>query len=111
MKQVISIFLMVLVFSVAKGQTNYNSRYQSGYIKSNGTYVYPHMKTTINSTNTDNYSTKGNTNIYTGTSGSRARDYSPASSYYGSGHTIYTGSRGGQYYINSNGNKTYVPKR
>ena len=30
---------------------------------------------------------------------------------YGSGRTIHTGSRGGQYYINSNGNKTYVPKR
>lgn len=27
------------------------------------------------------------------------------------GETIHTGSRGGQYYINSNGNKTYVPKR
>lgn len=26
-------------------------------------------------------------------------------------HTIQTGSRGGQYYINSNGNKTYVKKR
>lgn len=27
---------------------------------------------------------------------------------YSSSNTIYTGSRGGQYYINSNGNKTYV---
>ncbi|MBC7524603.1 MAG: hypothetical protein H7239_09220 [Flavobacterium sp.] len=27
---------------------------------------------------------------------------------YSSNNTIYTGSRGGQYYINSNGNKTYV---
>lgn len=27
---------------------------------------------------------------------------------YSSTQTIYTGSRGGQYYINSNGNKTYV---
>lgn len=27
---------------------------------------------------------------------------------YSSSRTIYTGSRGGQYYINSNGNKTYV---
>jgi len=27
---------------------------------------------------------------------------------YSSSNTVYTGSRGGQYYINSNGNKTYV---
>lgn len=36
----------------------------------------------------------------------------PVSTYstpsYSSTQTIYTGSRGGQYYINSNGNKTYV---
>lgn len=29
---------------------------------------------------------------------------------YSSSNTIYTGSRGGQYYINSNGNKTYVSR-
>jgi hypothetical protein len=34
----------------------------------------------------------------------------PASSYSGS-RTIQTGSRGGQYYINSNGNKTYIKKK
>lgn len=27
------------------------------------------------------------------------------------GRTIYTGPRGGQYYINSNGNKTYIRKK
>ena len=52
-----------------------------------------------------------NYNTYTGSTGSRARDYSSSAYNYGSGHTIHTGSRGGQYYINSNGNKTYVPKR
>jgi hypothetical protein len=29
---------------------------------------------------------------------------------YGQRQTIQTGSKGGQYCINSNGNKTYVPK-
>jgi hypothetical protein len=29
----------------------------------------------------------------------------------GSGHDIQTGPRGGKYYINSNGNKTYVKKK
>lgn len=91
--------------------TNTNVVYQEGYTRSNGTYVKGHYKTKRNDTNWDNFSTSGNINIYTGTSGSVARDYTVDAYNYGSGRTIHTGSRGGQYYINSNGNKTYVPKR
>jgi hypothetical protein len=94
--------------SVAAAQT---TRYQNGYYRSNGTYVRPHYKTVPNRTNRDNYSTQGNRNGYTGTYGSRARDYSAQSYNYGRGRTIYTGPRGGQYYYNSRGNKVYVPKR
>ena len=83
----------------------------SGYQKSNGTYVDSYVRTSPNSTNWDNFSTSGNSNPYTGSTGYRARDYSSGAYNYGSGQTIYTGPRGGQYYINSNGNKTYVPKR
>ena len=90
---------------------NTNSTHVNGYTKSNGTYVQGHYRSSQNSTNHDNYSTSGNYNPYTGTTGSRARDYSTDAYNYGNGHTIHTGSRGGQYYINSNGNKTYVPKR
>lgn len=90
---------------------NTTSTYVNGYTKSNGTYVQGHYRSSQNSTNHDNYSTSGNYNPYTGTTGSRAKDYSIGAYNYGSGHTIHTGSRGGQYYINSNGNKTYVPKR
>ncbi len=90
---------------------NTNSTYVNGYTKSNGTYVQGHYRSSQNSTNHDNYSTSGNYNPYTGSAGSRAKDYSTGAYNYGSGNTIHTGSRGGQYYINSNGNKTYVPKR
>ena len=90
---------------------NTNSTYVNGYTKSNGTYVQGHYRSSQNSTNHDNYSTSGNYNPYTGSAGSRAKDYSTGAYNYGSGHTIHTGSRGGQYYINSKGNKTYVPKR
>ena len=88
-----------------------STRYQNGYIKNNGTYVQPHMKTNSNSTNHDNYSTNGNYNTYTGSTGSRARDYSGGAQNYGSGKSINTGPRGGQYYYNDKGNKVYVPKR
>ena len=83
----------------------------SGYYKDNGTYVDSYVRTSPNSTNWDNFSTSGNSNPYTGSTGYRARDYSSGAYNYGSGQTIYTGPRGGQYYYNSNGNKTYVHKR
>ena len=129
-KFILSAALMVIGFASANAQSwisttnrtnrssysqssniNSSSRYQQGYTRSNGTYVIGHMKTNSNETNHDNYSTRGNSNPFTGSNGTVARDYSSQSYNYGSGQTIHTGSRGGQYYINSNGNKTYVPKR
>lgn len=40
-----------------------------GYVKKNGTYVAPSYKTSPNKTKSDNYSTKGNYNPYSGKSG------------------------------------------
>ena len=48
---------------------NYNTTTVSGYTRSNGTYVQPHVRTMPNSTNWDNYSTKGNYNPITGSTG------------------------------------------
>ena len=90
---------------------NYNTTTVSGYTRSNGTYVQSHVRTMPNNTNWDNFSTRGNSNPFTGSTGYRAKDYSSGAYNYGVGHTIHTGSRGGQYYYNSNGHKTYVPKR
>jgi hypothetical protein len=90
---------------------NFNTTTVSGYTRSNGTYVSSHIRTMPNSTNWDNYSTRGNSNPFTGSTGYRARDYSSGAYNYGTGHTIHTGSRGGQFYYNNSGNKTYVPKR
>lgn len=39
------------------------------YTRSDGTYVAPHYQTNPNSTTSDNYSTRGNTNPYTGQPG------------------------------------------
>ena len=43
----------------------------SGYERANGTYVQPYERTSPNSTRSDNYSTKGNVNPYTGKAGTR----------------------------------------
>jgi len=109
-KFIIALSFLFLGLAVS-AQVNAQTTYVQGYYKTNGTYVQGHYKTKKNSTNWDNYSTYQNTNTYTGTKGSRARDYSQGASNYGSGKVIYTGSRGGQYYINSKGRKVYVPKR
>lgn len=83
----------------------------SGYFRKDGTYVAPYNRSSPNSTNHDNYSTHGNTNPYTGSSGTRAPDYSPNAYNYGNGNPVHTGPKGGQYYYNGSGNKVYVPKR
>ncbi len=93
-------------FSEASAQT-----YVNGYFRQDGTYVNGYYRSERNNTNLDNFSTSGNFNPYTGSIGSIAQDYSIEAYNYGSGQTIYTGPQGGQYYINSNGNQTYVPKR
>ena len=112
MKKSILTVLFSVICIVTFAQANSSVKYQSGYYKpSTGTYVQPHYKTSTNTTNHDNFSTKGNVNSYSGQSGSKAKDYSPGASNYGKGQTIQTGPKGGQYYNNTNGNKTYVPKR
>ncbi|WP_199741558.1 hypothetical protein [Flavobacterium sp. GSP6] len=56
--------------------------------------------------NTSTYSVPVYRSTYTPTYTAPTTTYSTPS--YSSSNTIYTGPRGGQYYINSNGNKTYV---
>ena len=42
-----------------------------GYVKRDGSFVMPHMRTTPNSTRFDNWSTQGNFNPYTGKEGTK----------------------------------------
>jgi hypothetical protein len=83
-------------------------RVQNGYIRQ-GTLVAPHLKTTPNASKWDNLSTIRNYSL--DISDYRTKDYSSQSLNYGNSSTIYTGSRGGNYYYNSNGNKVYVRKK
>ena len=46
-------------------------QYVDGYQRSDGTYVQGHYRTDPNDTRLDNYSTRGNTNPYTGEPGYR----------------------------------------
>jgi hypothetical protein len=55
--------------------SNPNSHPVQPYTTSGGTYVPPHQQTNPNSTQTDNYGTRGNINPYTGTGGTRTPKY------------------------------------
>ncbi len=59
-----TIFCLLLLTAIAKAD-----HYVNGYTRSNGTYVQPHMQSNSNNNAYDNYSTRGNTNPYTGTRG------------------------------------------
>jgi hypothetical protein len=43
----------------------------NGYYRDNGTYVSPHYRSSPNSSTYDNWSSRGNTNPYTGERGTR----------------------------------------
>jgi len=45
--------------------------YVQGYTRSDGTYVQGHYRSSPNGTTSDNYSTKGNINPYTGEYGTK----------------------------------------
>lgn len=108
MKSFIVFFALLFVSILSYGQ---NTTWVDGYYRSNGTYVQGHYRQAPNQTNHDNWSTTQQRNPYTQENGSRAKDYSSDAYNYGSGQTIQTGPQGGQYYINSKGNKVYVSKR
>lgn len=96
-------FFALLASSFCYSQTS--QVWVDGYTKSNGTYVQGYYKTVPNSTATNNYSYSGNYNPNTGTVGTKPLYYNSTPT---ENRTLYTGQNGGTYYINSNGNRTYV---
>lgn len=84
---------LILGFIVLASSVSFlmSDTYVNGYTKSNGTYVQGHYRSSPNSTTSDNYSTVGNTNPYTGQAGTKQNDYN---------YNNYN-------YNNSNSNKGY----
>ena len=106
MKRLLALTFLSIYFGVATADN-----YVNGYYKKDGTFVNGYARSSSDSTNWNNYSTQGNSNPYTGSYGSRARDYSADAQNYGGGRLIYSGPRGGQYYYGDSGKKIYVPKQ
>jgi len=129
------LFLIVLLFTTSL--TFSQGIYVRGYYRSNGTYISGHYRTAptekyictiVNNTqNTDLYFKKerdqtDTQNTTTGTTSTSTGNYSepidrttntsvytaPVSTYSYISPKVYSGYLCGQYYNNSNGNKTYV---
>ena len=66
---IVLFFLIFFCLGFIFGQTNPKHIRVGGNYKQDGTYVQPYFRTAPNSTNRDNFSTKGNDNPYTGKSG------------------------------------------
>jgi hypothetical protein len=64
------LFLLVLASLIIPVVEARDVRVNGGY-RSDGTYVQPHYRTSPNSTQSDNWGTKGNTNPYTGAPGTK----------------------------------------
>lgn len=60
---------LILVLICVVGSFAHADQWVNGYARSNGTYVQGYERTSPNNTRLDNYSTQGNTNPYTGQSG------------------------------------------
>ncbi len=71
MKTILASFLTVALLA-SVGIAEAKVVQVKGYVKkSTGTYVAPSFKTSPNKSKLDNYSTKGNTNPYTGKKGTK----------------------------------------
>jgi hypothetical protein len=68
---------IALVFSSLLYGANSGPVSVKGYTRKDGTYVAPHVRSAPNSTKSDNYSTAGNINPYTGKAGTKPGDSAP----------------------------------
>lgn len=72
--------LVFLALAATVSAPAFADQHVNGYTRSNGTYVAPHERSSPNNVQYDNYSTKGNSNPYTGERGSQrdtTYDYKP----------------------------------
>jgi Putative peptidoglycan binding domain len=66
-REILLLLILTSIFNYSYAQHKSNSDVRvRGYYKSNGTYVEPHYRSAPNGTKSDNFSTYGNVNPYTG---------------------------------------------
>jgi hypothetical protein len=70
MREILALIITVTFLTIPA----FADRKVRGYTKKDGTVVQPHRRTNTNKTETDNYSTKGNSNPYSGKKGTKTAE-------------------------------------
>lgn len=73
--------LLIIAAVAAFSSSVIADTYVQGYTRSDGTYVQGYNRTDANSQRSDNYSSQGNTNPYTGKAGHQRNEYSNPPAY------------------------------
>jgi len=96
--------MLCLLFLLVMGATTvFADEYVRGYTRSDGTYVAPHYRSSPDSSYNNNYSTRGNTNPYTGERGTNSPTYNDRTPSYNQKNY------GNDIRIDSNKNYNYKP--
>ena len=66
--------LCLAAYLIVTSTTHAKDVYVKDYVKSDGTYVEPHYRTSPNNTVNDNWTTQGNYNPYTGEAGKKPQN-------------------------------------
>ena len=72
---------IIVIFLATASTITLADQHVNGYIKHDGTYVQPYTRSTPDSSLSNNYSSQGNTNPYTGNRGSERNEYSNPPAY------------------------------
>lgn len=70
------LLLLAAVAAVATPTLAQRTTHVDGHVRSDGTYVAPHYRTTPDSRRDNNWSSQGNTNPHTGERGSQRNEWS-----------------------------------
>ena len=73
--------LLMLLLGVLAVPSELADKSVKGYVRKDGTYVSPHVKSNPNSQRFDNYSSRGNVNPYTGGQGSKPSEFTNPPAY------------------------------
>ncbi|MDQ7251018.1 hypothetical protein [Dongia sedimenti] len=100
MKILLALFALLMMVATATAQ----DVYVDGYYRSNGTYVQPHYRSAPDGDSSNNWTTRGNVNPYTGAVGTRNPDSSFGGGNYGNGDGGYGSNLGDSVFGGSRSN-------
>jgi hypothetical protein len=82
MKKLILTAAIGFLGTIAFGQTNFNEVKIDSYLKTDGTFVEEHLRTSPDNSFNNNWTTAGNTNPHTGVVGTKTFPSTSSSNYY-----------------------------